>query len=266
MKTRCVAAAALVAVLSAASARSQGLDLSRFELVDLTHTFDKSALYWPTAPSGFDWKMLFAGKTEAGFYYSAGFFAAPEHGGTHLDAPVHFAEGQLPADAVPLTSLIAPAVVIDASVQAAEDRDYRLAAADVAAFEREHGPIQAGTIVLLRTGWGARWPDRKAVFGDDKPGDASDLHFPSYSAEAARRLVEERKVAALGVDTPSIDYGPSKDFIVHQIAAARGVPGLENVANLERLPATGSTVFALPVKIGGGTGAPARIVALVPKK
>jgi kynurenine formamidase len=256
----------LYAALAALPVYGQSLDLSRYELVDLTHTFDKSTLYWPTAPSGFDWKSLFDGKTDAGFYYSAGFFSAPEHGGTHLDAPVHFAKGQLTADAVPLSSLVAPAVVLDVSAKAAADRDYRLAVADVEAFEKEHGAVPAGCIVLLRTGWGAKWPDRKAVFGDDKPGDASNLHFPSYGAEAARLLIEQRKVAAIGLDTPSVDYGPAKDFPVHQIAASHGVPGLENVANLDKLPPTGAVLFALPMKIGGGTGAPARIVALVPKK
>lgn len=250
----------------ATSLRAQALDLNQFDLVDLTHTFDASTLYWPNAPGGFDWKSLFAGKTEAGYYYSAGSFCAPEHGGTHLDAPVHFASGQLAADAIPLSSLIASAVVLDVTAKAASDVDYRLTVADVEAFEKEHGAIPAGSIVLLRTGWSSRWPNRKAVFGDDKPGETKNLHFPSYAADAARLLIEQRKVVAIGVDTPSIDYGPSQDFPVHQIAGGHGVPGLENVANLEKLPVTGATIIALPVKIGGGTGAPARVVALVPRK
>jgi kynurenine formamidase len=265
---RLVPVAALAWALGAAAGQegAPGLDLSRFELVDLSHTFDETTLYWPTASGGFDWKSDFAGRTGAGFFYSAGSFRAPEHGGTHLDAPVHFAEGQLAADALPLTSLIAPAVVLDVAEKAAADPDYRAGVEDAAAFEREHGRIAAGTIVLLRTGWSARWPDRKAVFGDDTPGDASNLHFPGYSAELVRFLIEERGAAALGIDTPSIDAGQAHDFIAHQVAAARGVPAFENVAALERLPPRGSTVFALPMKIGGGTGAPARIVALVPRK
>jgi kynurenine formamidase len=206
------------------------------------------------------------GMTEGGYFYSSNSFAAPEHGGTHLDAPIHFAEGRRTVDQIPLGQLIAPAVVIDVRAKAAADADYRLTAADVQAWEAKHGPVPEGALVMLRTGWGERWPDRKRYLGDDKPGDASNLHFPSYGEEAARYLVERRKAGALGVDTASIDHGPSKDFIVHQIANGANVPGLENVAHLEELPETGAWVIALPMKIAGGSGGPVRIVALVPQR
>ena len=140
----------------------------------------------------------------------------------------------------------------------------RQSVGDVAEWEKRNGPIQAGTIVLLRTGWGARYPDRKKYFGDDTPGATDKLHFPSYSEDSARYLVANRHVAALGVDTASIDYGQSKDFIVHQIAMGANIPGLENIANLDRLPERGAWVFALPMKIAAGSGAPLRIVAVVP--
>jgi kynurenine formamidase len=159
---------------------------------------------------------------------------------------------------------VAPAVVLDVAAQAAADRDYRLTAADVVAWEAEHGTIPPGAIVLLRTGWSAFWPDPGSYLGSSVPGDASDLHFPSYGEEAARLLVEQRRVAALGVDTASIDHGASRDFIVHRIAGAANVPGLENLTHLEQLPPTGSTLFALPMKIAGGSGGPLRAVALVP--
>src|SRR5690606_30167439 len=133
-----------------------------------------------------------------------------------LDAPIHFSEGGRTAEQIPLEQLIAPAVVIDISKQAAADRDYRLTRNDVEAFEREHGRIAPRTIVLLRTGWDRHWPDPKAYLGDDTPGDASKLSFPSYGEEAATLLVEERNVGALGVDTASIDYGRSTDFRVHR--------------------------------------------------
>jgi len=107
--------------------------------------------------------------------------------------------------------------------------------------------------------------DAKRYLGDDTPGDASRLHFPSYGPESARLLVEDRRVGALGVDTASIDHGPSKDFLVHQIAAAANVAGLENVADLGTLPEDGAWVIALPMKIGGGSGGPVRIVALLPR-
>ena len=125
--------------------------------------------------------------------------------------------------------------------------------------------MPAGSIVLLRTGWGSRWPDAKRYLGDDRPGDASHLHFPSYGKEAAELLVKERRVAALGVDTASIDHGPSTDFPVHQIANGADVPGLENLAQLATLPEQGAFVIALPMKIANGTGGPLRIVALVPR-
>ncbi|MEE8253053.1 MAG: cyclase family protein, partial [Hyphomicrobium sp.] len=121
-----------------------------------------------------------------------------------------------------------------------------------------------GALVLLRTGWSARWPDVKAYLGDDTPGDASRLSFPSYGAGAARLLIEERQVAVLGVDTASIDYGRSGDFVVHRLAAENQVPGLENLTNLDALPHTGFTVIALPMKIAGGSGAPVRVIAFLP--
>lgn len=240
------------------------LDLEHTRAVDLTYAFSAETLYWPTSPSGFELKRLHYGRTDGGYFYSAYSFCAPEHGGTHMDAPVHFAEGKLSLDQVPVERLMAPAFVIDASASAAADRDYRLTAADVLMFEKRNGPIPAGAIVLLRTGWGKRFGNRKAYFGDDTPGDASKLHFPAYGKDAAALLVE-RNIAALGVDTASVDYGPSQDFAVHQVVGPANVPNLENVANLEELPETGAFVLALPMKIAGGSGGPLRLVALVPK-
>ncbi len=254
----CLCALALVPVAGA-------FDVSEYRLVDLTHTYDDSTLYWPTSPSSFELETLAEGETPGGWYYSAKALCTPEHGGTHLDAPIHFDAAGMTADALPLASLIAPAVVIDISAEAAEDPDYRLTREDVLDFERRHGPIGKGSIVLLNTGWSERWPDRLAYLGDDTPGDASKLEFPSYGEAAAQLLVEERGVAVLGVDTASIDYGPSDDFIVHRVAAAANVVGLENLTKLAELPATGATVIALPMKIGGGSGGPVRVVALVPR-
>jgi kynurenine formamidase len=248
----------------AAETRRPPIDLQGVRVVDLTYSFDEKTLYWPTSPTTFKLDRLAYGKTEAGYFYASNSFCAPEHGGTHLDAPIHFAAGKRTADQIPPEQLIAPAVVLDVAAKAAANADYRLTLEDIRAWEALHGAVPSGAIVLLRTGWGERWPDCKRYLGDDKPGDASNLHFPSYGAEAARFLVEQRKVGALGVDTASIDYGPSKDFIVHQIATGADVPGLENVAHLEELPPTGAWVIALPMKIAGGSGGPVRIVGLVP--
>jgi kynurenine formamidase len=256
----------VLAATSAVRAAAPPVNLKDFRAVDLTYPFDEKTIYWPTSPTTFELKRLAYGKTEGGYFYSSNSFCSPEHGGTHLDAPIHFGEGKRTADQIPVEQLIGPAVVIDVSAKAAADADYRLTLEDVRAWEAKHGRIQQDAIVLLRTGWGQRWPDRKRYLGDDKPGDASNLHFPSYGAESARYLVEQRKVGALGVDTASIDHGPSKDFIVHQIALGANVPGLENVAHLEELPETGAWVIALPMKIAGGSGGPVRIVGLVPRK
>ena len=239
-------------------------DLRTATVVDLTHAFDSDTLYWPTSPTRFALTNLASGVTEGGFFYSANSFCAPEHGGTHLDAPIHFARGRRTADQIPVRQLVAPAVVIDVAKAAAADPDYRLTAADVRTWEKKHGTIPGGAIVLLRTDWSKRWPDRKRYFGDDASEDASNLHFPSYGAEAAAFLVGTRRVGALGVDTASIDYGPSSDYPVHRLAAEANVPGLENLTGLAALPETGAWVIALPMKIGGGSGGPLRAVALVP--
>ena len=256
----------LALILLCACTTSQSMiDTRNAEMVDLTWPFDEKTLYWPTSPSSFEHKELAYGPTPGGYFYSSYTLCTPEHGGTHLDAPIHFAAGKRTADEIPLQQLIAPAVVLDVSDKAAANGDYRLTAADVRAWESQHGTIGAGTIVLLHTGWGKRWPDRKQYFGDDTPGQVDHLHFPSYGEDAARLLVGHRYVAAIGVDTPSIDYRQSKDFIVHQVANGADVPGFENIANLERVPARGAWVIALPMKIAKGSGGPLRIVALVPR-
>jgi kynurenine formamidase len=259
------AALVLLAQAAAPAAPTPAFDLERLGVVDLTHDFDERTLYWPTSPSRFERKSLHHGMTEAGYFYSAGAVCSPEHGGTHLDAPIHFAEGRSTLDKVPLSRLVAPAIVLDVAGAAAADPDYRLTLADVQAWEKVHGEIPPGVVALLRTGWSGRWPDAKRYLGDDTPGDASRLHFPSYGVEAARYLVLTRGVAALGVDTASIDHGPSRDFPVHRVAAEADVPGLENLVDLESVPPRGALVVALPMKIAGGSGGPLRIIALVPR-
>jgi len=254
----------LLATSACAPAAGDGIDLANSEMVDLTHAFNAQTIYWPTSTTAFRHDSLAWGMTPGGYFYSSFSLSTPEHGGTHLDAPIHFAEGGQAAEAIPLSRLVASAVVIDVSAKATAD--YQLTVDDVTAFEREHGQIAAGTIVLLRTGWSRHWPDRRAYLGDDTPGDASKLQFPSFGADAARLLVEERRVAALGADVASIDHGASTDFQVHRIAGTANVPGFENLTNLDRLPPTGATVIALPMKIEGGSGGPLRAIALVPQR
>lgn len=255
----------LIAFVLLLPGSSFALELDNYHLVDLSHSYGENTLYWPTSPTAFEKEELDYGMTEGGWFYSSYSVCTPEHGGTHLDAPMHFAAGGISTEKIPLENLVAPAVVIDVSEQAATDRNYRLTASDVRDFEAKHGEIAEGAIVLMRTDWSRHWPDAIAYLGDDTPGDASNLQFPGFGAEATRILAEQRKVALLGVDTASVDYGKSQDFIVHRIGSAQGVANLENLTNLNQLPATGALVLALPMKIEGGSGGPARVVALVPK-
>lgn len=243
----------------------QAVDLEKVQVVDLSHAYGSNTIFWPTSPTKFTLETLASGRTEGGYFYAANTLCTPEHGGTHLDSPRHFAEKGWTTEQIPLDRLVGPAVVIDATARASADRDYRLTPEDVLAFEKAYRAIPRGAIVLLRTGWSRHWPNARAYLGDDTPGDASKLSFPSYGVDAARLLVQDRGVAALGVDTASIDYGRSTDFQVHRIAAAANVAGFENLTNLDRLPPRGATVVALPMKIEGGSGGPLRAIALSPR-
>lgn len=232
--------------------------------VDLTHSFSAASIYWPTDTVGFQHEELFYGTTPAGTFYSSYRYAAAEHGGTHLDAPIHFSEGRQTVDAIPLMNLIGPAVVVDVSDRASPD--YLVSVADLQSWETEHGEIPSGAILLVRTGWGERYGDRAAYLGTALSGPEAvpELHFPGLDPEAAQWLVDNRSITAFGLDTPSVDYGQSTDFRTHAVLYAEDISGFENVANLDQLPATGSYVVALPMKIEGGSGGPLRIVAFVP--
>jgi kynurenine formamidase len=242
---------------------AQPVAINEAKAIDLTYSFDENAIYWPTAQP-FKWEKESWGKSPGGYWYTAARYAASEHGGTHLDAPIHFGEGKISIDEIPLPRLIGPAVVIDVRQACEKDADYRVMVNDLTAWEKNNGQIPSGAIVLAHTGWGRFWPDKKRYLGTDKPGDTANLHFPGFSREAAEFLARQRQIDAVGIDTPSIDHGPSKDFIAHQILNGANIYGLENVAHLERVPPTGATIIALPMKIKGGTGGPVRILALLP--
>jgi len=236
--------------------------LNPAKLVDLTYPYNEQTIYWPNA-KGFRHQKDTWAKTPGGYWYAAGEFASAEHGGTHMDSPIHFGEGKRTLDQIPVANLVGPAAVIDVSTKTAQDHDYRITRDDVLAWESAHGAIAKESIVVFRTGWGQYWPDRKQYLGSDVPGDTAHLHFPGISREAAELLVE-RGVSGVGIDTASMDYGPSTDFIVHQILNRANIYGLENVASTERLPAAGATLIALPMKIENGSGGPVRILALLP--
>ena len=238
--------------------------MSAGNFVDLTYSFDDSTVYWPTA-DGFVFEFGTAGETPAGFYYEAHAYRGSEHGGTHLDAPIHFSSGRQTVDEIPLERLIGPAVVVDVSKSVSTNRNYEITTDDVLAWESAHGRVPSGSIVLFRTGFGQYWPDLETYLGTSEKGpDAiAKLSFPGISPETASWLVTERDIAAVGIDTASIDRGQSTKFETHQILFAENIPAFENVANLELLPASGAVAIALPMKIAKGSGAPLRIVAWI---
>jgi kynurenine formamidase len=232
--------------------------------VDLSHDYSDQTVFWPTA-EGFRLDKVADGMTPQGYYYAANTFATAEHGGTHLDAPVHFAQGRWSVDQIPLEQLIGVAAVIDVSAKCATQTDYQVTVADIEAWEREHGSLN-GLIVLIRTDYSKRWPDAARYLGTAERGEAAvaKLHFPGLHPDAAKWLASNRTVKAVGIDTASIDYGQSTLFETHRVLYERNVPGLENLANLDRLPPRGARLIALPMKIKGGSGAPLRAIALVP--
>lgn len=245
------------------AARGAALEIDPAKVVDLSYGFGAETVYWPTAKR-FALEVVHKGDTPGHYWYEANNFCAAEHGGTHMDSPAHFAEGRAPTDQVPVSAGIGPLARVDVSAAAATDPDYRLSVDDLRRWETANGRIPRGAIVVMYSGWGARWPDAKRYLGTDVPGDVANLHFPGFSAEAAEFLVRERDINAIGVDTPSIDYGPSQDFIVHRVINGANKPAFENLANLERMPARGATLIALPMKIEGGSGAPVRAIAVLP--
>lgn len=238
--------------------------LNQGHWVDLSYEFSEQTLYWPNNPTGFRLDTLAEGTTPGGYYYSSFSFTAPEHGGTHLDAPVHFSANGLTADKIGLDQLTGETVVVDVSEKALKTRDYLITTDDITDWEKKNDTIKKGAIVIFKTGYGQFYPDAEKYFGTVKKGaeGIADLHFPGIDPEAANWLVA-RKIKAVGIDTPSIDYGQSKDFRTHQILMAADIPAFENVANADQLPETGAYTVALPMKIKNGSGGPLRIIAWV---
>lgn len=263
---RCRFLLATVVILISSGCRPAGRPPSEAPLqipriVDLSYPFDERTIYW-SASERFDHQPVAYGRTEAGYWYASFNFAASEHGGTHLDAPIHFAEGKQSVEQIPIERHLGPGIKISIADKASQDRDYRLAVADIEAWETRNGRIPAGAIVLVHTGWGQYWGDRAQYLGIEGPPEAERRHFPGIGQDAAR-LLSQRGVAMVGIDTASLDHGPSQDFITHQVLNGANISGLENVASVEQLPEKGFLVLALPMKIAGGSGAPCRIVALL---
>ena len=252
-------------LILALSCSAQADKLFDGEWIDLTHEFSEESIYWPTADP-FKKETVFQGRAEAGFYYEAHSFSAAEHGGTHLDAPIHFAENRHTLEQVPVEQLIGPGALIRIAEKVEKNRNYQLSVEDVLLWEKDNGEIAEDSILLVDTGSSKLWPDREKYMGTSErgPGALAKLKFPGIHPEAAEFLATKRKVKAVGLDSPSIDFGGSKLFESHQILFEKNIPGMENVANLDRLPPKGFTVIALPMKIKGGSGGPLRVVAFLP--
>ncbi|HEY6188574.1 MAG TPA: cyclase family protein [Pyrinomonadaceae bacterium] len=233
-------------------------------IIDLSHSFDAETIYWPTE-DGFRLEKEHDGLTDKGYYYAANKFCTAEHGGTHIDAPLHFAAGHQSVDQIPLEQLTGAAIVVDVMKQCEANPDYRVTAEDLQAWEKQNGPIPRGAIVLLRTGFARRWPNRQGYLGTTErgAGAVAKLHFPGLHPDAARWLTTSRSVKAVGLDTASIDYGQSTMFESHRILFEKNVPAFENLANLDQLPAKDFFLVALPMKIKGGSGGPLRVIAIV---
>ncbi len=235
-------------------------------ILDMTYSYDANTIYWPTAKS-FILENVSWGITEGGWWYASNEFSASEHGGTHVDAPIHFAEKGRTIEQIPLEEWIGPAVKLDVTEKCEKNRDYLLGVDDIKNWEREYGKIPDGAWVIMYTGIGTEYyPDKKKVLGTHKTGEEAipELSFPGFSPESVEFLIEDRNIKGIAIDTPSIDYGKSKEFKVHQVLCGADKLALENIANLDKLPASGAMLYVVPMQIKGGTGAPARVFAIVP--
>lgn len=234
------------------------------KIVDLSYDYDAETIFWPTA-EGFRLEKDFEGITDKGYYYAANKFSTAEHGGTHIDSPVHFAQGRNTVDQIPLEQLLGDAIIVDVSKQCEANPDYQIATEDFLGWEKANGEIPRGAIVFLRTGYGKYWPDRKKYMGTDERGAEAvpKLHFPGLNPDAARWLTTNRSIKAIGLDTPSIDYGQSTLFESHRTLFDKNVPAFENLANLDKLPLKNFFVIALPMKIKNGSGGPLRVIAIL---
>jgi len=233
------------------------------KILDLTHAFDDQTIYWPNNQH-FHREDTAHGMTEKGYWYASGTFSASEHGGTHMDAPNHFSATGIGIDAIPPDQLMGPAIVIDIQPQSRSNPDYTLSVSDIQNWESTYGRIEPHTLVLLKTGWGGFWPDKARYLGSPTPVDPTTLHFPGFSGESMKFLVQTRHIRGVGIDTASIDKGQSRDFIAHRILSNANHYALENVAALDQVPPTGAMIYAFPIKIKDGTGGPVRVLAVIP--
>jgi len=258
-RTFIVGCALALAVFVFAQHRQNSASSPAFrEVLDLTHAINAQVPTYELSDQPVFRATTVATIDKDGYF--AREISLPEHFGTHLDAPAHFAHGLWTVDQIPPERFVASLVVLNATAGAKANPDYQVSVEDIARWEQANGQIPSDAVVIANTGWGSRWDSVKDYRNAD---DKGVMHFPGYSLEAAKFLVEARNVIGLGIDTLSIDYGPSKDFPVHHYTLSHSLYHLENVANLDRTPAAGATIVVAPMKLEGGSGSPVRIFALV---
>lgn len=243
-----------------AAALVEAVQRGQMKVVDLTHPLDDQSPYWPEGRAGSPFHARIAGTFEHDGYFAL-LVEFPEHFATHMDAPLHFDPQGESLDRIPVENFLSAAIVVDVRAATRSNQDYRVTAADLENWVRVYGPMPRSCTVLVRTGWASRWPSQRDYMNQDAQGV---LHFPGLSVEAARYLLDHAHPVAIGIDTASIDYGPSKGFEAHHLTMRAGLYHLENLANLELLPETSACIIALPMKLRGGSGSPTRVVALVP--
>jgi kynurenine formamidase len=232
-----------------------GIFSGKTRVLDLSYAINDMLVPWPGDKRWFEAQVN--ATVEKNGYFTRSFWML-EHYGTHLDAPIHFPPGKTTVDQIPAKQFFGPAVVLDISEEGAKDADYQAPVSRVEQWERKHGRILEGSIVLLRTGWASRWPDAQKYRNQDAQGK---MHFPGFSAEAAKLLIS-RKVSGIGCDTLSVDYGASEDFVVHHLVLGAGLYQLENLTDLSGLPETGAFLVVAPIKLEGGSGGAVRVFAI----
>ncbi|PVD24886.1 hypothetical protein C0Q70_15376 [Pomacea canaliculata] len=247
----------VLVVLSGILSPSAGL-----EVIDMTLVLAKDTINWPGSPP-FNFTILKRGYQTPGFWYEINYFGTAEHAGTHVDAPAHFSQSGWRVHQIPPSSLAGPAVVVDVADKATKDADYRLTIEDLQSWEDSHGRIPNKAVVVMYSGWGARYPSPSRVYNTNNPLDASTFHFPGIHPAAAAWLASQRHVIAVGVDTPSTDYGQSTKYETHVVLGNNNVLGLENLQNVDQLPARGATIAIGLVNLKDGSGGPARILAII---
>ncbi|MDI6804330.1 MAG: cyclase family protein [Bacteroidota bacterium] len=228
-------------------------------IIDLTHTIGMNIPTWPSDTHSAKYLPITTTDYKTDGFYSR-LFSIPEHFGTHIDAPAHGCEGKLTIDQIPLDNLIIPAVVISVQEKVMNNHDYALTVDDVLEWEEKFGSIQNNSVVLMHTGWKKYWNEPKLYLNQDKNGA---MHFPGFSEEAVKFLINERNINGIGVETLSIDCGYSTDFPAHKVLFEANKYALENIANLEQLPAFGAILIIAPLKLENGSGSPVRVLAMV---